>query len=109
VRADTGVKYEGTWKDDKKEGEFTVTMKNGNVARGVWTADKPPARATVVLNGGDLYSGPVRGGYLPNGKGSCTIDGKPTSCEFKAGKKVEVVAAAPKPKPAPKPVAKPAP
>lgn len=106
TRADTGVKYAGTWKDDKREGEFTVTMKNGNVSRGVWNADKPPARATVVMAGGAMYSGPVRGGYLPNGKGSCTVDGKQAPCEYKAGEKVAVVVAAPKPapKPAPEPV-----
>ncbi len=103
-RADTGVKYEGNWNDDLKEGEFTVTMKNGNVARGVWKADKPPTQASVVLAGGDLYSGPVRGGYLPNGKGTCTSAGKSAPCEFNSGNKVAVaVVAKPAPKPAPKP------
>ncbi len=112
VDADTGIRYAGTWQDDKRQGEFTVTMKNGNVARGVWKNDQPPAQASVALSGGELYSGPVRGGYLPNGKGSCTNDGRTTPCEFRAGEKVKVVARVePKPKPvappAPKPVAKP--
>lgn len=112
VQAETGVKFEGNWKDGLKEGEFTMTMKNGNVARGVWKGDKPPAQASVVLAGGELYSGPVRGGYLPNGKGSCTAGGKSSPCEFKSGNKVAAVVAAkpaPAPKPAPKPEPKPKP
>jgi len=109
VQASSGIKFEGTWKDDKRDGEFTVTMKNGTISRGVWKADKPPVKASVVMAGGELYNGPVRGGYLPHGKGTCTLEGKASACEFQAGKQVEVAVVKPTPKPAPKPVAKPAP
>lgn len=110
IQAATGAKYEGNWKDDQREGDFTVTLKNGTVSRGVWKAGKAPAKATVVFDGGALYSGPVSAGYLPNGKGTCTDAGKTTPCEFKAGKKLAVVAIAkPKPAPQPKPAPKPKP
>jgi len=100
-----GTKYEGNWTNGKRNGEFTVTLKDGTVSRGTWKSGVAPSNATVVLAGGELYSGPVSGGFLPNGKGTCTKAGKPSTCEYKAGKKVAVVAAVPKsaPKPAPKP------
>lgn len=102
-----GEVFEGTWKADKRNGEFRVKLKDGSVATGVWVDGRPPATATVEFPDGTRYSGPVRNGVQPNGKGTCTKAGKTEPCEFRDGKRVEVAVVVPPPKPEPKAVPKP--
>src|SRR5690606_37549925 len=53
------------------------------------------------------YTGPVRAGAIPNGKGTCVKAGKTSPCEYREGKAVEGAVVVPPPKPEPKPEARP--
>lgn len=103
----SGEVFEGQWKDGKRNGEFRVKLRDGAVAVGRWTEDRPPATALVEFPDGLRYSGPVRNGVQANGKGTCSKAGKNEPCEFRDGKRVEVVVAPPAPKVEPKPAPKP--
>lgn len=105
----SGERHEGTWKEGKRNGQFRITLKDGSVATGQWVDDRAPATATVELADGQKYTGPVRAGAIPNGKGTCVRAGQSGPCEFRDGRlqAAAVAVAPPKPEPKPQPKAVP--
>lgn len=104
-----GDKYEGTWKNGRRNGEFKVSLKDGSQVSGHWTDDRAPSSASVELADGIKYTGPVRNGVQPSGKGTCVKAGQSSPCEFRDGKMQAAAVEPPKPEPKPVPKVEPKP
>ena len=69
---DSGEKYVGDWKDDKRNGQGTNTYADGDKYVGDWQNDVMHGQGTYTYPGGDKYVGEFKDG-LRNGQGTNTF------------------------------------
>eukprot|EP00567_Pseudictyota_dubia_P005600 CAMPEP_0197441764 /NCGR_PEP_ID=MMETSP1175-20131217/7953_1 /TAXON_ID=1003142 /ORGANISM="Triceratium dubium, Strain CCMP147" /LENGTH=407 /DNA_ID=CAMNT_0042972095 /DNA_START=498 /DNA_END=1721 /DNA_ORIENTATION=+ len=81
----SGNKYEGEWKDGKREGRGTMTWDNGQKYIGEWRNGKPEGHGTLTLADGTKYVGEWRNG-VEEGTGTHTSpDGEKYVGEYRNG------------------------
>ena len=87
MKFENGVIYDGDWKDDKIHGKGTVTFKNGDKYEGEWKDDKMDGKGTWTSKNGYKYDGDWKEGKR-HGKGTLTLkNGYKYEGEWKDGKK----------------------
>ena len=69
----SGDKYEGFWKDNKREGKGIMKYKNGDKYEGDWKDNKREGKGTLYYNNGNIFEGDWKndrkhGKYIVYGK-----------------------------------------
>ena len=64
----SGAYYKGSWVDDQKEGKGIFDWKDGSKYEGYWVEDKEHGHGKFVSANGDVYDGEWAGGEM-NGEG----------------------------------------
>ena len=79
--------YTGELKDDKRNGQGTLTFPDGETYSGTWKDDKYNGQGTLTFADGNTYTGEFRDGKY-NGQGTLTFaDGTTYTGEFKDDKR----------------------
>ena len=68
-----GYKYEGEWKDNKMDGKGTYKFKSGEKYEGDWKDDKMDGKGTLTLKNGVIYDGDWKDNKM-DGKGTLTCE-----------------------------------
>ena len=66
---DDGSKYEGDWREDKKEGNGIYQFIKRSKYKGQWKNDKRDGNGTFTWKDGDKYIGEYKNGEKVKGKG----------------------------------------
>eukprot|EP01088_Endostelium_zonatum_P015027 TRINITY_DN3510_c0_g6_i2.p1 TRINITY_DN3510_c0_g6~~TRINITY_DN3510_c0_g6_i2.p1 ORF type:complete len:159 (+),score=64.51 TRINITY_DN3510_c0_g6_i2:27-479(+) len=78
-----GGVYDGSWKDDKREGKGKMTWgNNGGVYDGSWKDDKREGKGVMVWGNGNRYEGEWKDDKM-NGHGVWAVKGEMMSLEGK--------------------------
>ena len=64
-----GIKYEGTWKNDKEHGQGVFKFNNGNVYEGELKEGAITGKGVLTLNNGEVFRGMFNNGVI-YGKGN---------------------------------------
>jgi hypothetical protein len=82
-----GMQYVGNWKAGKRSGEGTQTFVNGDIYEGGWKAGKRDGKGTQTLVNGDVYEGDWKDSKQ-HGRGTQNLsNGDKYVGDFKAGKR----------------------
>lgn len=55
--AESGLIYEGYWREDKRNGDGYQKFKNGNIYRGAFMNNKPHGKGVYTWVNGEIYDG----------------------------------------------------
>ncbi|HEX3036090.1 MAG TPA: peptidylprolyl isomerase, partial [Thermodesulfobacteriota bacterium] len=81
-----GSKYVGEWKDDQRHGEGTMTWSDGTKYVGEWKNDEREGKGILTFANGDKYEGEFKDDEM-HGKGAFThAEGKKYTGDFDEGK-----------------------